>query len=67
MNETMHELQSQLAEVTNASVEWVYDLGLLNFLGQVKLMQSTDVMLTVHGAELSNAIFLRRSTRLIEL
>lgn len=30
-------------------------------------MQKADVLVTVHGAELSNALFLRRNARLIEL
>lgn len=67
LNSTLNELQSELATISDASVEWIYGLGGLNFSEQVKLIQRADVLVTVHGAELSNAVFLRRGARLIEL
>jgi len=67
LNATLYELQSELYKASNASVEWVYGLGKLNFSEQVKLMQRADILVTVHGAELANALFLRRGARIIEL
>jgi len=67
LNGTLNELRTEISKASNASVEWVYGLGILNFTEQVQLMQRADVLVTVHGAELSNALFLRRGARIIEL
>lgn len=67
LNSTMNELQSEISKASNASVEWIYGLGRLDFSEQIRLMQRTDVLVTAHGAELSSALFLRRGARVFEL
>ena len=50
-----------------ASVHIVHELGSLNFTEQVRIMQQHDVVVSVHGAELSNAVFMRRRAAVVEL
>lgn len=45
----------------------VEELGSMSFLEQVDIMQNTQVLVSVHGAELANAIFLRRDVKIVEL
>lgn len=49
------------------SVEVVTGLGNYNFSEQVAIMQRADVLVSVHGAELANAVFLRRGISVVEI
>lgn len=66
--ESIRRLHEELhAQMPEASVELLQGLGGMSLKQQVALMQRTDVLLTVHGAELSNLIFMRRGASLVEL
>ncbi len=61
-------LRAELTRTNHsATFEFVQDLSRLTFAGQVALMQRADVLVTAHGAELSNLIFLRRGTTVLEI
>ncbi len=61
-------LRAELARSNhNATFEFVQHLSHLSFAGQVALMQRADVLVAAHGAELSNAIFLRRGATVLEI
>lgn len=48
-------------------VETVDDFGALSFEEQVEVMQSTQSLISIHGAELSNSIFLRKGAAVVEI
>ncbi len=61
-------LQDELGRASpNATLEFVQDLRHLGFGGQVALLQRADVLVAAHGAELSNALFLRRGATVFEI
>ncbi len=64
---TLQKLITELRRVNNLTIETVVDMGQLAFSQQVKLMQNTDVVLMVHGAEMSNILFLRSGASIIEI
>ncbi len=64
---TLRALRAELARAGNLTVDTVVDMGHLTFAQQVNLMQDTDVLLAVHGAEMSNILFLRAGARVIEI
>jgi Glycosyltransferase 61 len=43
------------------------DFGSASFLDQVREMQHTQILISVHGAELSNSFFLRRGATVVEI
>lgn len=48
-------------------IENVEDLGELPFREQFQIMQRTQSLISIHGAELSNSIFLRKGTAVVEI
>ncbi len=64
-----NELYTQLGkhQLTDTTVEFVENIGRLGFDGQIALMQRADVLVSAHGAELSNALFLKRGSTVIEI
>lgn len=48
-------------------VQTVDDFGVLTFAEQVQVMQSTQSLISIHGAELSNSIFLRKGAAVVEI
>jgi len=49
------------------SIEVVQDLGKLSLKGQISIMQRANIIICAHGAEISNLVFVRERTRIIEL
>lgn len=48
-------------------MEIVRDLGSLTFEEQIQVFQRTDILVTVHGAELTNSVFFRERTHVLEI
>jgi len=48
-------------------IEVVQDMGKLPLEGQMHIIQGANILICVHGAELSNLVFLRERTRVIEI
>lgn len=63
------ELRVQLdrAGLRGATLEFVTGLGSRPFLEQVAITQRADVLVTVHGAELTNGLFFRRGVSVVEV
>lgn len=55
------------AGLADATVEFVSGLGKLPFDKQVALAQRADVLIAVHGAELTNGLFLKRGASVVEI
>lgn len=65
---SMHRLERLLLQrIPSASVEVLQGLSGLSVRKQARLMQRTDILVTVHGAELSNLVFLRRGVSVLEI
>ncbi len=64
---TLRRLIKELHWRSNLTIETVVDMGELAFAQQVKLMQNADVVVAVHGAEMSNILFLRPGAIVIEI
>ncbi len=64
---TLRKLNEELRRYSNSTIETVVDMGHLTFPQQVKLMQNTDVVVVVHGAEMSNTLFLRPGATVVEI
>lgn len=58
------QLPNQLAK--SASIEWQEGLY-IPFREQIALFQRADVLVSIHGAELSNVLFMRHDARIIEI
>ncbi len=66
-DETIAALRAEVGRRSDVEIEWKHGFAGTNFSQQVAMFQRADVVVTVHGAELSNALFLRRGARVIEL
>lgn len=65
---SVRRLRAELSKgIPGGSVEVVHGLHGWTLQQQAALMQRTDVLMTVHGAELSNSIFLQRGASVIEV
>lgn len=56
-----------VAKIPEAHVQVLHGLWGLSFKDQVALMQRTDILIAVHGAELSNVLFMRRGASLLQI
>lgn len=66
--ETVQALVKELKNSTHVkSVEAIENLGHLTFREQIKLMQRADVLVSPHGAEFANSVFLRPHSSVIEV
>lgn len=65
---TLKALQEQLPKHigNSATIEWQEGLY-IPFREQIALFQRADVLVSVHGAELSNVLFMRHDARVIEI
>lgn len=64
---TLSALTTELRANGNFTVDIIGDMGHLTFPQQVKLMQSTDVLFSVHGAEMANELFMRIGASVVEV
>lgn len=68
----LHQLEKRIESYSNqlgliATVSKVLQMGSLSFDEQKEVIQNTDVLIAVHGAELANCVFMRHHAALIEI